>query len=156
MRISDWSSDVCSSDLVQNINGCGTALTAGRCDSDDVEAGLISQGFELEMTATPIRNLQATGGITYARAKFADRLVGSSDGSTPLDQALFLLPGNIISNAPQVVATASIAWTPDIGSNGFTALFYIDGRMTSDYNTGSDLFPEKEQDRSEEHTSELQ
>src|SRR3546814_6148603 len=73
--------------VVQNINGCGTALTAGRCDSDDVEAGLISQGFELEMTATPIRNLQATGGITYARAKFADRLVGSRDGSTPLDQA---------------------------------------------------------------------
>src|SRR3546814_5535435 len=110
MRISDWSSDVCSSDLfvVQNINGCGAALTAGRCDSDDVEAGLISQGFELEMTATPIRNLQATGGITYAPAKFADRLVGSSDGSTPLDQALFLLPGNINSNAPTVVETASV------------------------------------------------
>src|SRR3546814_1512830 len=88
----------------------------------------MSQGVELEMTATPIRNLQATGGITYARAKFAARLVGSSDGSTPLDQALFLLPGNINSNAPQLVATASIAWTPDIGSNGFTALFYIDGR----------------------------
>src|SRR3546814_9065424 len=100
MRISDWSSDVCSSDLfsnfqlntfngtsfvVQNINGCGAALTAGSCDSDDVEAGLISQGFELEMTATPVRNLQATGGITYARAKFAKRLVGSSDGSTPLE-----------------------------------------------------------------------
>src|SRR3546814_15947557 len=117
MRISDWSSDVCSSDLiaafreefsnfqlntfngtsfvVQNINGCGTALTAGRCDSDDVEAGLISQGFELEMTATPIRNLQATGAITYARAQFADRLGGSSDGSHPLGQGLFMLPGNL-------------------------------------------------------------
>src|SRR3546814_5746315 len=66
--------------------------------------------------------------------------------TTLFRSALFLLPGNINSNAPQVVATASIAWTPDIGSNGFTALFYIDGRMTSDYNTGSDLFPEKEQD----------
>src|SRR3546814_8857070 len=97
------------------------------------------------MTATPIRNLQATGGITYARAKFADRLAGSNDGSTPLDQPLFLVPGNINSNAPQVVATASVAWTPDIGSNGLSALFYIDGRMTSDYNTGSDLFPDKEQ-----------
>src|SRR3546814_16230857 len=43
-------------------------------------------------------------------------------------------------------STASVAWTPDIGSNGLSALFYIDGRMTSDYNTGSDLFPEKEQD----------
>ena len=25
-------------------------------------------------------------------------------------------------------------------------MFYIDARLTSDYNTGSDLFPEKEQD----------
>ena len=27
-----------------------------------------------------------------------------------------------------------------------SGLFYIDGRMTGDYNTGSDLFPQKEQD----------
>ena len=27
-----------------------------------------------------------------------------------------------------------------------TGLVYIDSRMTSDYNTGSDLFPQKEQD----------
>jgi outer membrane receptor protein involved in Fe transport len=27
-----------------------------------------------------------------------------------------------------------------------TGLFYLDGRMTGDYNTGSDLFPQKEQD----------
>jgi hypothetical protein len=64
----------------------------------------------------------------------------------PLDPALFLLPGSINSNAPQLVTTASMAWTPDIGSNGLSALFYIDGRMMSDYNTGSDLFPEKAQD----------
>ena len=30
--------------------------------------------------------------------------------------------------------------------SGLSALFYVDGRMTSDYNTGSDLFPQKEQD----------
>ena len=35
---------------------------------------------------------------------------------------------------------------PDIGSSGLSGLVYIDGRMTSDYNTGSDLFPQKEQD----------
>src|SRR3546814_6436911 len=98
------------------------------------------------MTATPIRNLQATGGITYARAKFADRLVGSSDCSTPLYQAQFLLPGNINSNASQLVSTASIAWTTDIVSNGFTALFSIVGRLTSTSNTGSDLFPAKATD----------
>ena len=39
-----------------------------------------------------------------------------------------------------------MTWTPEIGSSGLTALFYADTRMTSDFNTGSDLFPEKEQD----------
>src|SRR3546814_15346308 len=87
MRISDWSSDVCSSDL----------------------------------------------------------LVGNKSGA-PLDQALRKLPGNNLSNAPELVATGSVAWTPEIGSGGLTGLVYVDGRMTSDYNTGSDLFPQKEQD----------
>ena len=139
--------------VVQNINGCDGALTpgtlaagGGRCAKDDVSAGLISQGVELELTAAPARNFRVSGGLTYARAKFANRLVGSSNGAVPLDPALFLLPGSINSNAPQIVTTASVAWTPDIGSNGLSALFYVDGRMTSDYNTGSDLFPEKRQD----------
>ncbi|MCP8892376.1 TonB-dependent receptor, partial [Sphingomonas faeni] len=69
----------------------------------------------------------------------------SEDGQ-PLDPALFLLSGSNLSNAPKHTVTASTAWTPDIGSSGMTALFYVDGRMTSDYNTGSDLFPEKAQD----------
>ena len=133
--------------VVQNINGCDSALTATRtCANGDVKPGLISQGVELELAASPARNLRVTGGFTYARAKHASRLVGSSNGQVPLDPALFLLPGNINSNAPQAVTTASIAWTPEIGSSGLSALFYVDGRMTSDYNTGSDLFPEKEQD----------
>ncbi|MCP1470119.1 outer membrane receptor protein involved in Fe transport [Sphingobium sp. OAS761] len=132
--------------VVQNINGCDSALSAGTCDSGDVGPGLISQGVELELVATPARNIRVTGGLTYARAKFANRLVGSSDGRVPLDPALFLLPGSINSNAPQVVTTASFAWTPEIGSSGLSALFYVDGRMTGDYNTGSDLFPEKAQD----------
>src|SRR5690606_31473423 len=70
----------------------------------------------------------------------------SGDGSVPLDPALFLLPGSINSQAPELVTTASAAWTPQIGSNGLSALFYVDARMTGDFNTGSDLFPEKEQD----------
>ncbi|MDI1296461.1 MAG: TonB-dependent receptor, partial [bacterium] len=133
--------------VVQNINGCDSALSAARtCASGDVGPGLISQGVELELTATPARNFRVTGGMTYAQAKFANRLVGSGDGSVPLDPALFLLPGSINSNAPKLVTTASMAWTPDIGSSGLSALFYVDGRLTSDYNTGSDLFPEKRQD----------
>jgi outer membrane receptor protein involved in Fe transport len=57
-----------------------------------------------------------------------------------------MLPGGTLSNAPEFVGTASLAWTPPIGGNGLTGLFYLDARMSSDYNTGSDLFPQKGQD----------
>lgn len=133
--------------VVQNINGCDSALSAARtCASDDVGPGLVSQGVELELSASPVRNVRFAGGLTYARAKFANRLVGSSSGAVPLDPALFLLPGAINSQAPEVVTTVSASWTPELGSSGLSALFYVDGRMSSDFNTGSDLFPEKAQD----------
>jgi outer membrane receptor protein involved in Fe transport len=132
--------------VVQNINGCDGDLTAARtCDSGDVKPGLVSQGVELEFNLVPARNFRVSGGFTYAEAKFADRLVGSGNGSVPLDPALFILPGSINSNAPKVTVTSSVAWTPDIGSSGLSALFYVDGRMNSAFNTGSDLFPEKRQ-----------
>jgi outer membrane receptor protein involved in Fe transport len=51
-----------------------------------------------------------------------------------------------MSNAPRNVVTSSVSWTPEIGDSGLSALFYVDGRLSSDYNTGSDLFIEKEQD----------
>ncbi|WP_338424153.1 TonB-dependent receptor [Sphingopyxis kveilinensis] len=152
--------------LVQNINGCDSDLaggdrdqskflgapnynaaagTTGACPSDDVGYGVRSQGFELEASLVPARNFRMTAGLTYAKTKYRDQLVGNDSGA-PLDQALRLLPGNNLSNAPELVATGSVAWTPDIGSGGLSGLVYIDGRMTSDYNTGSDLFPQKGQD----------
>jgi outer membrane receptor protein involved in Fe transport len=39
-----------------------------------------------------------------------------------------------------------MTWTPEIGNSGMSLLVYADARLTGDYNTGSDLFPEKEQD----------
>ena len=33
-----------------------------------------------------------------------------------------------------------------LGSSGITGLVYVDTRLSSGYNTGSDLFPEKEQE----------
>lgn len=131
--------------VVQNINGCDGALAAnGTCDK--TKPGLVSQGVEIEAYIQPTRTLRANAGFTYARAKFAERLVGSADGRVPLDPALFLLPDKTNSNAPRLVTTASMAWTPDIGASGLSALFYVDGRMTDNFNTGSDLYPEKTQD----------
>ena len=133
--------------IVQNINGCSSDLSAtGTCNSDDTKAGLVSQGVELEASIRPVRDLNIGLGLTYSDTKFADTLVGSDDGQRPLDPQLRLLPGRQLSNAPEVVVTNSLTWTPEIGSSGLQALFYADSRTSSDYNTGSDLFPQKEQD----------
>ena len=141
--------------LVQTVNGCSnlvggpaadTDLSAatGTCATGDVTYGVRTQGVELEAALVPARNFRIAAGLTYASTKYEDDLVGTKLG-TALDPALRKLPGDNLSNAPEIVATTSVTWTPDIGSSGMSGLVYIDGRMTSDYNTGSDLFPQKEQ-----------
>ncbi len=130
--------------VVQNINGCKSAKAAnGTCT--DTKPGLTSDGAEIEAYVSPARNLRIATGVTYAKTDFADQLVGNGSGSIPLDPALFLLEGNTNSNAARWVVTSSVSWTPRLGSNGLSALFYIDARSTSSYNTGSDLYPEKAQ-----------
>jgi outer membrane receptor protein involved in Fe transport len=140
--------------LVQNINGCSTGLnggdrdtsaTTGACAPADVSWGVRSEGVELETSIVPARNFRVAAGLTYAKTKYRSDLVGTNAGA-PLDPALRLLPGNNMSNAPELVITSSFSWTPDLGSNGHTGLIYVDSRTSSDYNTGSDLFPQKEQD----------
>ncbi len=140
--------------LVQNINGCTASLggadrdasaATGACASGNVSWGVRATGVELEGAFTPSPFFRATAGATYARTKYRQNLVGNSSGA-PLDPALRMLPGNFMSNAPEMVVTTSVAWTPDIGSDGLSALFYVDSRTSTDYNTGSDLFPQKAQD----------
>ncbi|HEU0045725.1 TonB-dependent receptor [Sphingomonas sp.] len=152
--------------IVQNVNGCteslggadrdqskftgapnfnAAATATGACAADNIGYGVVSQGVELEASMVPARNFRVSAGLTYADTKYRENLVGTSNGA-PLNQALRKLPGDNLSNAPQVVVTGSAAWTPDIGSTGLSALFYVDTRLSGDYNTGSDLFPQKEQD----------
>ncbi|NUS99586.1 MAG: TonB-dependent receptor, partial [Sphingomonas sp.] len=151
--------------IVQNINGCeedlgGTdedqskfptagnfnsgASATGACASGDVGYGVRSQGVELEMSARVTPDLRVNAGVTYADTRYRGDLVGTDDG-TPLNQALRRLPGRRVSNAPSTVLTGSLAWTPPIGGSGLSGLFYIDGRHSSGFNTGSDLFPQKTQ-----------
>lgn len=140
--------------LVQTVNGCTTDLAGGdrdlsaatgTCAAGDVSYGVLAQGVEIETSLRPARNLTVNMGLTYASTKYRNNLVGNKSGA-PLDPALRKLPGDNLSNAPELVATASLAWTPEIGSNGMTGLVYFDTRLSGDYNTGSDLFPQKEQD----------
>lgn len=139
---------------VENINGCKTSLngadrdtssTTGTCNKNDITWGVRSEGVEVETTLAPADNVRIGAGLTYAKTKYRSDLVGSNTGG-PLDDSLRLLPGNTMSNAPEMVITTSFSWTPDLGSDGYTGLVYVDSRTTSDYNTGSDLFPQKEQD----------
>ena len=139
--------------IVQNISSCATDLggadhdnssTTGAC-SGGTKPGVISQGVEVETGIYPTKDLAFSIGYTYADTKYQRNLVSSSGGA-PLSAALFLLPGSQVSNAPKNVVTTSVGFTPDIpNTNGLSALFYVDSRFTSGYNTGSDLFPEKRQ-----------
>jgi iron complex outermembrane receptor protein len=139
--------------VVQNIGSCSTALNGGDTDNSaatgactgKVKYGVLSQGVEIEAGIYPMRNFSVNLGYTLSDTKYRHNLVGSQSGEA-LDPALFMLAGEQLSNAPRNVVTVSTSWTPKIGSSGMSALFYVDGRLTSDYNTGSDLFVEKAQD----------
>ncbi len=140
--------------LVQNINGCSTDLggtdsdafgLTGACAADDVTYGVVAQGVEVEATMKPSRHLNFTAGLTYTDTSYEDNLIGNDSGA-PLDPALRLLPGDNLSNAPELTATASASWTPPIGNSGLSGLAYMNVRTVGDYNTGSDLLFGKEQD----------
>ena len=140
--------------LVQNINACKADLggadmdasaATGACNKDDVKYGVVAQGVELEASINPASYFNVTAGLTYADTRYEDNLIGNDNGA-PLDPALRLLPGDNLSNAPELTATASASWTPPIGNSGFSGLAYVNVRSVGDYNTGSDLLYGKEQD----------
>ena len=102
-----------------------------------------STGIEFEIFTRPFRNANFNLGFTYADTHYRDNLVGAI--GEPISAQLFQLPNRNISNASELVTTASFSWTPPIGSSGLRGLFYIDGRQMSEFNTGSDLDIEKRQ-----------
>ena len=138
---------------VTNIQACRDSLggadidgsaTSGGCAADRLKPGVTSKGFELETFLRPARHFTVNAGLTYVESQYARDLVGTS--GRPLSPVLFQLPGNAVSNAPQYVVTAGLSWTPPLGDSGMSALFYLDTRLQSDTNTGSDLDLEKVQD----------
>jgi iron complex outermembrane receptor protein len=154
--------------LVQTINGCSnlvggdladsdqnasaagsnfnaSAATTGACAPGDVTYGVRSQGVEVEAAIRPRRDMSINLGLTVANTKYQGNLVGNEHG-VPLDPALRELPGQRLSNAPQIVFTGAFSWTPRLGNSGLTGLLYADTRVTDEYNTGSDLFPQKRQE----------
>jgi outer membrane receptor protein involved in Fe transport len=137
--------------VVENVNSCSEDLNGADVDNSALtgactghtRAGVKSYGFELEAFTRPLPDLQINGGLVMANTKYRNNLVGANGRA--LTNALFQLPGRRISNSSEWTGTASIAWTPPIGNSGIRALFYLDGRLTTAYNTGSDLDIEKRQ-----------
>ena len=132
----------CKDDL-NGADSDGFAAT-GACPSDRLKPGVRSKGIEIEAFLRPARYVSVNMGLTWVDTLYRRNLVGT--GGRPLSPVLFQLPGRGVSNAPRYVATAGISWTPPIGSSGMSALVYLDTRLQSDTNTGSDLDVEKVQD----------
>ena len=97
-----------------------------------------STGVDMDVLwQTGITGLMLQGGLTYAQTEYGNDLLPDPD--------LHLLPGGQMSFAPEWSGNASATYEWDIGSN-LQGRFNIGAKYMSDYNTGSDLDPEKEQD----------
>ena len=71
---------------------------------------------------------------------------GRSDDGTPLNPALCSsCRASSISNAPKMDADRALGLDPADRVSGMHGLFYVDARILEQYNTGSDLDPEKMQ-----------
>ena len=106
---------------------------------------LTSRGVDADMVwFTPIEGLSFQGGVTYTDAQYSN--FTSADLTSPGNfPQLSLLPGARASFAPEWSATGSINFDRNIG-NGMRAGFSLAAKYMSEYNTGSDLLPYKEQD----------
>ncbi len=138
--------------IVVNVASCKTDLNnadrdlsnaTGTC-TGGTKSGVSSKGVEIEAFIRPIRYVSVNMGLTYTNTRYGRNLVGA--GGVAFPGALFQLPGSRLSNSSEYVATTSFSWTPPLGDSGLSGLVYVDGRLQSDTNTGSDLDIEKVQD----------
>ena len=95
-----------------------------------------SQGLDAELLWKTGGWMVQTG-LTYADTKYGDDPLPDAD--------LALLPGSRASFAPKWSVTGSVGYEWDMGSN-LEAGAHLGAKYMSDYNTGSDLDPEKQQD----------
>lgn len=136
--------------FVENINSCQKYLgggdsdnvaTTGACAKKDLRAGVRSRGIEVEVFTRPATDVAINLGGTFADTRYRRNLVGT-DGRA-LSPALFQLPDRRMSNSSALSLTGSASFTPRITNSGIRALFYMDARYSSEFNTGSDLDFEK-------------
>jgi outer membrane receptor protein involved in Fe transport len=95
-----------------------------------------SQGLDAELM-WKTGGWMVQSGLTYADTKYGDDALPDTD--------LRLLPGSRPSFAPKWSVVGSVGYDWDIGAN-LKARAHVGAKYMSDYNTGSDLDPQKEQD----------
>jgi len=99
-----------------------------------------SKGFELEALYLPqaIEGLTLQGSVAYNDAHYGEF---PPTGTADVDA----LSGKQLSLAPAWYATTSVDYETPV-SSALNALFHVDGRWVSEYNTGSDLDRPKQQE----------
>ena len=106
---------------------------------------LKSRGVDADMVwFTPVEGLSFQGGVTYTDAKYG--VFGAGDLSSPgRFPQLSLLPGARASFAPEWSVTGALAFDRSLGG-GLRGGFNLSAKYSTEYNTGSDLLPYKNQD----------
>ncbi len=96
-------------------------------------------GAEVDfLYAPPIEGLDIAGGLAWVDAEYDDFTVTGNP-------ALQSLAGQQISLSPEWFLNGSVTYQRPLFNN-VVGLAHLDARWVSDYNTGSDLDPEKEQE----------
>ncbi|MCL1633255.1 TonB-dependent receptor [Luteimonas sp. SX5] len=104
---------------------------------------VISKGVDTELLWQANKGLLLQGGLMYADTRYGDE-APTADFVAPAGN-LYKLPGSQVSFAPYWSATAAVTYEWEF-ANSLMARFNLGAKYMSDYNTGSDLDPEKMQD----------
>lgn len=106
---------------------------------------LKSRGVDADfLWFSPIEGLTFQGGVTWTEAEYGNFTAAdmANPGNFP---QLSLLPGATASFAPEWSSSLSVNFDRNIGDDVRVG-FSLAGKYMSDYNTGSDLLPYKQQD----------
>ena len=106
---------------------------------------LKSRGVDADFVwFSPVEGLTFQGGVTWTEAEYGNFTAAdmANPGNFP---QLSLLPGATASFAPEWSSSLSVNFDRNVGDD-LRVGFSLSGKYMSDYNTGSDLLPFKQQD----------
>ena len=109
---------------------------------------VVSKGVDTEVLwKTPLDGLSFQGGLTYADTRYGDERPTVEFLDTPAGNpgSLYKLPGSQASFAPKWSGSGSFTYEWAFASR-LVGRFNLGAKYMSDFNTGSDLDVEKEQD----------